>query len=226
MQNAARFIFLFFLLLSASFCFAQTGAPEATASISGRVTIDGNPARGITVQARPYLNNPQRLTNLFPGAISLSLPQTTTNADGFFRLTDLPSGRYIVMPSMPAMVGSYKDNNSMQRGLITLKEGAAIENIDFTLTRGGVITGRVTYEDGSPVIGAEISYTPEPIKDLSKPQFFFSTLRLELVKTDDRGIYRIYGLPEGRYNISLTLSRRFPQTVFYPGTADYTKAIG
>jgi len=34
---------------------------------------------------------------------------------------------------------------------VTIAEGETVEEIDFTLVRGGVITGRVTDVDGTPL---------------------------------------------------------------------------
>ena len=51
-------------------------------------------------------------------------------------------------------------------------------------------------------------------------------------RTDDRGVYRIYGLPEGRYLVSvgyasperITSSRAFYPRVFYPNASSESEA--
>ena len=41
-----------------------------------------------------------------------------------------------------------------------MSEGAAAEDVDFSLSLGGVITGKITDGDGRPVIGERISLKP------------------------------------------------------------------
>jgi hypothetical protein len=109
-----------------------------------------------------------------------------------------------------------------------VSEGQAVSNIDFTLARGGVITGRVTGGDGRPVIAERVNLTMLDAKGL--PQPFFGGNRIGY-ETDDRGVYRIYGLPAGRYLVSVGggdrpgVSRRirYPQT-YYPGVIEQQQA--
>ncbi len=84
---------------------------------------------------------------------------------------------------------------------IDLADGQSVENIKFSLTRGGVITGRVTYADGRPVIG-EAVLVSQTQGAQSSPTFQLGMNR-ENFTTDDRGIYRVYGLADGRYKISV-----------------------
>ena len=44
-----------------------------------------------------------------------------------------------------------------QGRVLNLSANEAVEGIDFKLTRGGVITGRITDADGRPVIEERIS---------------------------------------------------------------------
>src|SRR5262249_9121433 len=79
---------------------------------------------------------------------------------------------------------------------ITLDEGEAREKVDFALARGGVATGRVTDEDGRPQIGRKVKLVelvgPDELRELAD-------IRGTALETDDRGIYRIFGLRRGRY---------------------------
>lgn len=74
------------------------------------------------------------------------------------------------------------------------------DSVTIRLTKGGVITGRVTDADGQPVVGARVSALR--VRDLngtgaedSGVDFFRPRER----RTDDRGIYRLYGLRPGAY---------------------------
>jgi hypothetical protein len=74
------------------------------------------------------------------------------------------------------------------------------DTASFRLVRGGVITGRVTDAAGEPAVGAAVAVVR--VRDaLGRPvaagagfESFYSRWR-----TDDRGVYRVYGLPAGSY---------------------------
>ncbi len=132
---------------------------------------------------------------------------TKTDAEGRYRLNGLAPGRYHVAPVAPAHImpeeGFGFIGRQQGRSLI-LNPGENIENVDFRLTRGGVITGRVTGDDGKPVVGEFVQITPEegnrPAHQSFRPD------RSEM-QTDDRGVYRVYGLPAGRYRVSVGCDR-------------------
>src|SRR5262249_49656454 len=102
--------------------------------------------------------------------------------------------------------------------------------IDFALVRGSVITGRLTSADGRPIIGARVLASPAD-ESVSR-----NTLYYQAGMTDDRGVYRIYGLPAGRYRVSADGSelgpngeswrnsgKRFGRT-YHPNVTDETRA--
>src|SRR5262249_32230228 len=70
------------------------------------------------------------------------------------------------------------------------------DSITITLIKGGVITGRVTNPDGQPMVGAEVSATM--VRD-AEGYSVRDAPEGEPRMTDDRGIYRIYGLRPGSY---------------------------
>src|SRR5262249_29259865 len=70
------------------------------------------------------------------------------------------------------------------------------------------ITGRVTDARGRPIIAETVYVTP--FQEGSTNQDLLQRLYVSLtgggrftVHTDDRGIYRAYGLPEGKYRVSI-----------------------
>src|SRR5262245_30900382 len=70
------------------------------------------------------------------------------------------------------------------------------DSITITLVKGGVITGRVTNSDGQPVVGVEVSATM--VRD-AEGYSVRDAPEGEEQMTDDRGIYRIFGLRPGSY---------------------------
>ncbi len=84
---------------------------------------------------------------------------------------------------------------------LNLADGEIVENFDLELRRGGVITGRVVDSEGHPLVEERVLLLK--LDNNGKPGSFYFENLYEINSTDDRGIYRIYGLPEGRYLVSV-----------------------
>jgi len=211
------------LVLYSSGGSAQTPGKNPTASISGRVTIDGKGVAGITVAATTS-NSPLE---------NRTVAKTTTDDDGKYQLTGLAAGQLTIIPLAKAFVvgtsGAYKQPNQA----ITVADGETITKIDFDLMRGGVITGRITDIEGRPVIGERVSVVAKDTPDSGRPTTMFDGPRN---MTDDRGIYRVYGLGPGNYKVSIGQTTgggnvaimgiggsQYAKT-FYPGVTEEAKA--
>jgi hypothetical protein len=186
----------------------------------GAVKLGDAPAAGITLALLPDRMGPIAQQ---PDAI-----RAVTDEKGEYRFTNVAAGSFRVMPLAEAFVIT---GASTPRGggvSVTVSEGQTVSNVDFSLARGGVITGRVTDGDGRPVIAERISLTMMDAN--GQPQPFSGGNRFGY-ETDDRGIYRIYGLPAGRYLVSAGggdrpgVSRRirYPQT-YYPDVVEQEQA--
>ena len=166
---------------------AQANKKEETATVSGRVTIKGKGASGILVSLRKK-DSGSPFDRSF---------REMTDQDGNYRITGVPAGHYLVAPLAPAFV----TNSSYPRGrILQITAAEAVEGIDFALVRGGVITGKITDAEGRPIVEQRIDLisadpnTAEPLWN------FYSRMGLE---TDDRGIYRLFGVPPGRYKVAV-----------------------
>ena len=204
---------------------AQSAAKEITkslgSSISGRITIKDKGVFGVIVALKKSeLGSNERF------------PRATTDQDGFYRIVNVAPGSYEVSPSVPAFVPA---DHGLQRGkIVLLAEDENVENINFTLARGGVITGRVTDADGRPVIQQQVSIFRAADFPL-RPQEPLQAYTVAGAPTDDRGIYRIFGLLPGRYKVAAGRSeatfgvgmgtgRSNYTQVFHPDATDQTKA--
>jgi protocatechuate 3,4-dioxygenase beta subunit len=162
-----------------------------------------------------------------------TVAKATTDDDGIYQLTGLAAGQFMILPLAKALVagtgGAYKQPGQS----ITVAEGETITKIDFALVRGGVITGRITNSDGHPVIGERVNVVATDAPDTAGPMTMFDGPRN---KTDDRGIYRVYGLSPGKYKVSIGQAAaagnvsimgmggsQYTKT-FYPGVAEEAKA--
>jgi protocatechuate 3,4-dioxygenase beta subunit len=200
--------------------FGQTpeSKPKATGSISGRVTNGEKPVAGIVVIATNQNSQVQ-------------VGQSKTDPEGNYRIPGLPPGVVNLTPVAPVYV---LPNPVFNQGrLVDLATDETVEGIDFKLTRGGVITGRVTDADGRPVIEERISLTQVDEKGAPAPGANPVWVNYTMYTTDDRGVYRLYGLSPGRYKVSAgqesgempgTRASGYHKKSFYPDTPDVTKA--
>src|SRR5262249_15062990 len=100
-------------------------------SISGKVTLKGKAAQGVTVTIRN-------------GRPTDRPTKATTDIEGVYHLNSLPSGTYQVNALAPSYVS--------QTNLVVLTDGENVDGINFSIVKGGVITGRVTDGDNKPVV--------------------------------------------------------------------------
>ena len=160
-----------------------------TASISGRVlTGDTNrPLKRARVVVTASGGGPGRAA--------------VTDEAGRFQVTALPAGTYTITATKAGFIdGAFGQRRAVRSGTpIQLADGQRLQNIDFALARGSVITGHILDEDGEPIARTMVQ-----------------ALRYQYVRgerglapagvdqSDDRGQYRIFGLAPGEYVVSAT----------------------
>src|SRR5262249_39684598 len=204
---------------------SQTPAPDVkpgASSISGRVTIGANPAVKKRVAVREIKVNYGNSGPFLQGDESRSgkVFISVTDADGKYRVTGLPAGNYMVsVEILRSYVPVSKSGQKSKQ--IHLGEEEERADIDFALVRGGAITGRVTDPDGKPIIGGFVGVTQA---DETGRSFNPGGSG----ETDDRGVYRIYGLPAGRYRVSASApgkSARKYAVTYHPDVTDQKQAV-
>lgn len=211
-----------FALCAAASAFAQT-----TATVAGRVTSGDRGVPGVVVTLAPS-NSPLRAR---PDA------RAKTDAEGKYRITNVPPGRYQVLPFAPAYVVEGMTENMYPPGKsLLLSPGDVVEDVDFRIERGGVITGRVTDAEGNPLVGQQVIITTADANPNTGRRVvgIGPTSDPRSHQTDDRGVYRIYGLPAGRYHVSAGSDtdngaisygrRKLYQRTFYPGVTEESQA--
>jgi Carboxypeptidase regulatory-like domain len=122
--------------------------------------------------------------------------KVVTDRGGNFRATDLSPGLYTVNVSNAKEYVMKPLAAAERRGQRYYRIG---DNITIAVVKGGVITGKVTTSDGRPMVGVEVSETM--VRD-AEGHPVRESRRGEPRMTDDRGIYRIYGLQPGSHIIS------------------------
>src|SRR5204862_3502534 len=144
---------------------------------------------------------------------------------------DLPAGRYSVFASKGAYVGgTWGQQQPNQAGKpIDLAADQTLERVDFTLPRGGVITGRVLDEYGEPLSELPVEAVRTAMLNGRR-----DLVAVGSATTDDEGVFRIFGLVPGQYHVRARWRRMstgeagldrtgYPLT-FFPGTARVEEA--
>lgn len=120
---------------------------------------------------------------------------TISDDNGRFTFDQLPAGRFSVTAARRAYLTSeygapYPGAAGTQ---VTLGEGASADDLQIVMPKGAVLTGIITDMTGAPVPTLEVTIYRE------------TASRYEAAGTDvtdDRGVYRVYGLQPGEYIVS------------------------
>ncbi len=202
--------------------FAETNLPARFAEIRlvpKPVDTATDSSQNLPRQDQPKEDKPQPHVSAVNGV---------SDMEGRFHLEGVPAGDYLAAAIMSGFVAPYTDNDLWAKDeqlkrliaaipTVHVSEGGSA-TINLMLHRGGVITGRVLFSDGSPAIGFGLSLEPPvqhafnegpglPLSPLLEALTPFSnrTEPRDRVKTDDEGRYRIYGLSPGKYIVDTPL---------------------
>src|SRR5438067_6890013 len=163
---------------------AQTVKTHGAGVITGRVTLGDKGVANAPVVLYPS----ERV-----GSNRTPVARATTDFEGHYRLANVPAGRYTVSVFAPTMIGPGDGFYGGPGKFVTIAVGETVDKIDFALVRGGVITGRVTDADGSPVIAEHLQLNP--VAQQQEGRLSLPNVNPFMYETDDRGVYRIYGIP-------------------------------
>jgi hypothetical protein len=155
-----------------------------------------------------------------------------TGFDGSFSFSHVAYGSYYVVALYPGYVSPYvaislaearssygtqqpleaAEAKAKERALSTIPrvtvQSDQPASIEVGLERGGAISGNVSYDDGSPAIGLRVDILARMLQDGKETWGPFNSFRGNMfgqIRTDDRGNYRISGLPEQKYVVQVIL---------------------
>jgi hypothetical protein len=160
-------------------------ATPGTAALSGTVLsadIEATPVR----RARVTCTAPELIAAL----------TTITDDRGRFTFSRLPGGRYSIGVTRDAWVPTAFGARAPARAgtTIPLAEGQHAD-IVVRMMRGAVITGVLLDESGQPAVNTTVHALRDTMQSGERRFVTFGTT----ATTDDRGVYRIYGLPPGNF---------------------------
>jgi len=199
---------------------AQTG----TGVIRGRVVRAGT-AEAID-DAQIFLN---RGGTTAGGAAPGPARAGTTRSDmeGNFEFRDLAPGRYTVTAQRKGYSGPFTGSPDPSVS-VTVSNGVTAEAV-VSMTATGVIRGRV--RDASGAFPSNVAVDAIEIAYRNGLPYLMSVASR---RTDDRGEYRLYGLPPGDYYVAATPKPLSPIAVlaggghsaktFFPSAVDVTRA--
>ena len=213
---------------------AQTPSPQA--SISGTVlrAVSGEPLARAEIRLTRVLSEDSDSDVSFrPGQESAGLPAVQTGNDGKFLLKDLEPGQYRLTVNRNGYTQqAYGSRNSSGPGsVINLAAGEKKIDLVFRMQPGGVITGRIRDASGEPIAGYDVLLLKASYND--ERQYLYQE---DSTRTDDRGEYRFYWVPPGRYYVRVNPPRQdsyesrrvvVEQSIlgtFYPGVLDASTA--
>jgi hypothetical protein len=180
---------------------------ERGQAISGRVVDDGGkPMFEVTVLAVSAGASGKEV-KLAP----LNTRSITTDENGNFAFEQLSPGAYklsVIAQGYTLAPEALKENGSPKY----YRPG---DNANIRMVKGGVITGSVMTQNSEPLVGVRVRAFK--VKDteghLVRSISIDETSLTREWKTDDRGIYRIYGLEAGKYVVSAGGKGFNPMTV-------------
>jgi hypothetical protein len=202
---------------------AQTRSATPTGSVNGTVYVQETqrPARFAEVMllavAAPSGQGPERFGERFGGST-----QARTDVDGTFTLNSVAAGDYYVLASAPgsipeqallraALQAGADPNDLLARIPVVHVVADSMSSVTASLQRGGVLAGRLFWEDGSPAAGIAVTANasgaavqmPANLARIRSPANRFIT-----PVTDDRGAFRITGLASGDYVLEAMIENR------------------
>jgi hypothetical protein len=176
----------------------------ATGSIVGRVVNEsGQPVAGAAAFVR-------RTPSTYLGR------NTVTDAEGNFRVNNLERGLYSITAVAAGHTSVPPDPNDPST---YYRVG---DSVNIRLVRGGVITGTVTNSVGEPLVAVRVRAVM--VRDANGKPPATPVVSLGQQQTDDRGVYRIFGLLPGIYLVSaggLGLAQQFAFNPYDFDTSTY-----
>jgi uncharacterized protein (DUF2141 family) len=133
--------------------------------------------------------------------------EAITDDAGAFTLAGLRAGRYYLSVTKPGMVTvAYGAKRPEGMGsAVVLADGQKITGLALRMSRGAVITGAVRDATGEPARGVRVNAMRiRPVWSTGERVLQPASSGLG-EETDDRGQYRIFGLPPGEYAVLVTM---------------------
>jgi hypothetical protein len=174
----------------------RQAAPKKPGSITGIVISDfaQKPLKRAMVILRPRTTGANALAD-------------TTGEDGRFSFAHIPPGSYSILvlcdgyvPSSTGRIGAYR-----MPPLLQIQSDEKLNDYTFRLRAWGVLSGKITFEDGLPAVNTGVQLYRE-----YRLRGRHGFTRAGEAATNDLGVYRIHGLLSGSYYIAALYQKPLP----------------
>ncbi|TAK17180.1 MAG: carboxypeptidase regulatory-like domain-containing protein [Acidobacteria bacterium] len=184
-------LLLAFLLQGARDTTPQRPAPAGTAVIGGTVTTGEAGAK------RPL----RRAVVSLAGTAINGVRQAVTDDAGRFVFDRLAPGRFTLIAEKPGYLKTYLGSRrpgNPPAAPISVIDGQQLLDVAIDVPKGGVVDGTVRDETGAPLASAQVM-VQQMTYVMGERRFIRAAGGPAWAVTDDRGHYRIWGLPPGEY---------------------------
>lgn len=155
--------------------------------------------------------------------LSVEIYQTKTDRDGIYSIEHVPTGDYYPLASsfgylqpksvFQAVYTKGGDSKLLDQNLNLIHvSGQSVTHTNLTLERGAAVSGKVLYDDGTPVISTTVILTRVGGPAIELPLGVETMLAMGSAPTetldattDDQGRFRIVGVPDGRFLLQTAL---------------------
>ena len=209
---------------------ATPATPAPTGTVTGTVILGDtqHPARFAQVMLERIPSATDDMPRPTGFSIGISNAGVRTGLDGTFTTTIAP-GDYYVTATVPGYVSEHAIlQAALSAGATATDLAAQVPTVHVTaqgyssavvtLQRGAALSGRIQWEDGSPVVGVSVTVTPvQPQQPVPPPLNAIRMFGNPQPLTDDRGAFRDSGLVSGDY---------FVEAIIYAGNLAGNQAGG
>lgn len=220
---------IFFLTCALGWMFPAWSQTKSGDEAKGASTVFGHvycadtnaPARMALVVLQPAA----ALDHYEPGStrhVTTHAEAVQTLVDGSYLIQHVAPGTYYVIATAPgylsptALFSADLDETSASKEVlkkriadslprVTVRPNSTV-SVNTTLERGAAVSGTITYDDGSPASGLFVQVLTRRKDQWVPLQFTPFDRTTTSVQTDDRGSYRISGLPAREYILEVQLN--------------------
>jgi hypothetical protein len=162
-------------------------APPGSAVVEGIVVTDDADHRPVH----------RAIVMLASGAFGI--PQSVVTDDaGAFVFIGVVAGNYTLEATKPAYVPTFYGAKRAGSGPgvpVAVVERQHVTGLVLRMPHGSVLTGALRYANGKPASGVDVQVTPVQVVNAERRP----GMDLKNAMTDDRGVYRVFGLAAGDY---------------------------
>ena len=140
------------LFLALALLLQTPAAPPRDGQVRPDQVVGKGVLRGRVLDAQSGQPLKNATVTVFSPRFGQEPPSTTTDGEGRWEISGLPSGEYHVSASK----GGFSEVRADVPRSIGLTDSRPDRSVDVRLVRGAVLSGRITDGDGEPVVGAQV----------------------------------------------------------------------